>query len=164
MTTKLLILLLTGAVWLGACQTADEKLIGQHDPIRHDDFVYSVQRVVRQDSLGSLKPAGRFWIVTFRVENQAKRVDHAWLNTTAFVSSDGHTYENQPTIQQRLNQTEPFGWRENYRTPAGRTDSTHLVFDLPRSVQHPYLQVRGEVLMGDAFDGHQFERTKVRLF
>lgn len=156
--------MLTVGVCLGACQTADEKLIGPGDPIRHDDFVYSVQRVTGQDSIGSLKPAGRFWVVQFRVENQAVRVNHAWTNTTAFVTDNGRAYENQPNAQQRLNQIQPFGWQANYLTPAGRTDSTRLVFDLPVSIQHPYLQVRGEVLMGDVFDGRQFERTKVRLF
>lgn len=160
-TTLLLLALVCG---LSACQIAAEKQIGLHVPIRHDDFMYSVQRVTRQDHIGPLKPAGQFWIVTFRVDNQAVRVGHDWANTTAFVIDGTRTYENRTDAQRRLNQLEPFGWQPAYHTPAGQTDSTRLVFDLPASVRKPFLQVRGEWLMGDALDGNQFERTKVRLF
>lgn len=162
---KALPLLLMATGLLAACQTANEKQIGLNEPIRHDDFLYSVRRAVVQDSIGSLKPRGRFWIVTFQVENQAVRVGHQWTNATAFVAdANGRVYENSPTAQQRLNQVNSFNWQDKYLTPARRTDSTRLVFDLPTSVRQPYLQVRGEVLMGDVFDGRQFERTRVRLF
>ena len=43
-------------------------------------------------------------------------------------------------------------------------ERTALVFDVPKDVKEPFLQVRGELLMGDVFDGNQFEKTKVRLF
>lgn len=119
----------------------------------------------QQDSIGSLKPNGRFWIVTFAVNNEAKRVDHAWTNKIAFVTDgSGHVYENQPDAQQQLNKRQPFGWQSQYKTSAGRTDSTQLVFDLPTTLKQPYLHFRGDLLMGDAFDGQQFKHTKVRLF
>ncbi|GAB2595517.1 hypothetical protein GCM10027190_49790 [Spirosoma areae] len=153
------------AVVLNACQTAHEKEIGLADPILHDDFLYSVQQVNVRDTLGTLKPRGRFWIVTFQVDNQAKRVDHKWTNTTAFVTdASGQVFENQTNAQQQLNTLQPFGWHDQYKTPAGHTDSTQLVFDLPKTVRKPYLQVRGAILMGDVLDGRQFERTKIRLF
>lgn len=150
---------------LGACSQATEKQIGLSERVQHDDFFYSAQRAVLRDSIGSLKPTGRFWIVTFWVDNEARRVEHPWTNSVAFVTdSRGHVYENRPDAQLRLNQTEPFGWKNKYSTPAAHTDSTRLVFDLPGTVLKPYLQLQGETLMGDVFDENQFEHTKVRLF
>ena len=162
---KAICLFISGLVLLGSCQTASEKQIGLGETTQHDDFFYSARQVERADSLGPLKPKGRFWVVTFRVDNKAKRVEHPWTNATALVADEnGRVYENQPEAQQQLNRIAPFGWQEKYITPAGRIDSTRLVFDLPTSVQKPYLQFRGETLMGDVFDGSQFEHTKVRLF
>ena len=148
-----------------ACNQASDQEIGLNVPTQHDDFFYAAQSISIRDSIGSMKPKGHFWIVTLRVDNQAKRVDHEWTNRTAFVTdANGQVYENQPDAQQLLNQHQPFGWKQTYVTPAGHTDSTRLVFDLPTTLQHPYLQYRGALLMGDAFDGQQFEHTKVRLF
>ena len=39
-----------------------------------------------------------------------------------------------------------------------------LAAELPRDVAHPCLMVRGELLMGDLFDGKAFTRAKIRLF
>ena len=57
---KTLTRLLVVSVWFAACQTADEKEIGLGETIRHDDFLYSAQRAFVQDSIGTLKPNGRF--------------------------------------------------------------------------------------------------------
>ena len=46
----------------------------------------------------------------------------------------------------------------------GAVDTTVFVFDVPRDVREPYLKVGGEFLMGDLFDGHQYKRTRVKLF
>ena len=154
MKKTVFLLVLTGFI---ACQTADEREIGIGEGIRHDDFVYSVRRVQATDAnsrLNRANAANRLWLVVFQVENQAKRVAHPWSDSTAFVTdSAGHRYENlrrSPTGQTV--------------TPAGRIDSTVLIFSLPTTLTRPYLQVRGETLMGDVFDGSQFERTKIRLF
>lgn len=161
-TMKLLLLLLLLNM---ACQEAPEKIIGLNQNIHHDDFEYVVRSVQVLDSLGSLKSAKRqYYIVTFQVENQAKRVEHPWSSATAYLSDEqGHTYENQTTLQQFYQQMWPFNLKENFVTPAGQTDSTVLVFEVPRGTK-PYLQVRGETLMGDFFDGGQFEKMKIRLF
>lgn len=146
------VFLLTG---LMACQSAGEKVIGLGDGIRHDDFVYSVRRVsvmAGSSRLLRTNPTDRLWLVVFQVENQAKRVAHTWSDSTAFVvDSAGNRYEN-------LRKSLP------HVTPAGKTDSTTLLFSLPPTLTRPYLQVRGETLMGDVVDGQQFEKTKIRLF
>ncbi len=154
MRKQLSVLLLLGLI---ACQTAGEKVIGVGEGIRHDDFVYSVRRVQATDGSSRLNRANaenRLWMVVFQVDNQAKRVAHPLSDSAAFVTdSAGHRYENirrSPTGQTV--------------TPAGKVDSTVLLFSLPKTLTRPYLQVRGETLMGDVFDGGQFEKTKIRLF
>jgi hypothetical protein len=162
---KPIMLVLTASLLFSACTQADDQEIGLNVSTQHDDFFYTAQSVSIQDSIGSMKPKGRFWIVTFRVDNQAKRVQHEWTNRTAFVTdASGQVYENQTNDQQLLNQRQPFGWKQAYVTPARRTDSTRLVFDLPATLQQSYLHYRGAFLMGDAFDRKQFEHTRVRLF
>lgn len=162
---KPIILAVALAVLSIACQPTTDKEISLGEPIRHDDFFYSATHVLVQDSIGTTKPRGRFWIVTLQVNNQAKRVDHPWTNSVAFITdTHGHTYTNQPHIQQQLNALHPFGWQQTYITSAGHTDTSQLVFDLPKSFKKPFLQYQGELLMGDVLDGQQFVHTKVRLF
>lgn len=144
-------------VGLAACQTAGDPIIGIGEGIRHDDFVYSVRRVNRLDGssrLNRANPENRLWMVVFRVENQARRVAHSWSDSTAFVvDSAGNRYESMT-----------YAVAKPKRTPAGQTDSTTLLFSLPKTLTRPYLQVRGETLMGDVLDNRQYEKAKIRLF
>ena len=73
MKTKIFILILF-TMMLSSC--TNEKTIGIKQNIHHDDFEYSVQNVSKTEMIGSLNAKGMFYIVTFRVENQAKRVEH----------------------------------------------------------------------------------------
>jgi hypothetical protein len=67
-------------------------------------------------------------------------------------------------MQSLLNTVLPFNYLSQHHTPAGVNESTQFVFDLPGDVAHPYLMVRGSLLMGDMFDGEAFTKTKVKLF
>jgi hypothetical protein len=103
--------------------------------------------------------------VTFKVENLAMRVGHRWDTTIGYVvDRDGRSYENNDAARRLLLEGDGGVARRSFDTPAGCTDSTVLVFDIPDDAHEPCLQVRGELLMGDLFDGDQFEKTKVRLF
>ena len=66
--------------------------------------------------------------------------------------------------QKALNAMKPFNLKDKYITPAGVTDLTIFVFDIPKEIKQPYLKVRGEFLMGDMFDGSQFANTKIKLY
>ena len=133
--------------------------------IHHDDFEYSAQRIDKLDRIGDLRPAGVFYVVTFQVDNRAKRVDHEWDNALAFIVDEhGHQYENDPRAQAQLAATQPFGYRDRYVTSPGAIETTKFVFDLPRQAAEPYLRVRGETLMGDVLDGRRFTRTRIKLF
>ena len=144
-------------------------IIGVGDRIHHDDFEYSVSNymVTRflNNGTDTLRADGMFYLVKFRVENRAMRVGHNWDNNIGFiVDGSGGKYENLPRVQQFLEKSAPFGYRDKYNTPAGGSDSTYLAFDLPNTVSRPYLMVRGETLMGDAFDRGKFSRMAIKLF
>ncbi len=103
--------------------------------------------------------------MTFKTQNDAKRVEHEWKNNVAYITDEkGNVYENNNELQKLLNEHEPFGYKDTYVTKAGIVESTVMIFDVPNSVTEPYLKVRGEFLMGDMFDGNQFKNTKVKLF
>jgi hypothetical protein len=164
MKTKLTPLIIL-VMLFSSCST--EKTIGIKQNIHHDDFEYSVQNVSKTEMIGPLKANGIFYIVTFRVENQAKRVEHQWDNSIAYLTDEnGREYENSYELQKKLRfrGINPFNLQEKYNTQAGQTDSTMLVFEVPAEVKEVYLKVRGEFLMGDLFDGSQFKNTKIKLF
>jgi hypothetical protein len=144
---------------------AKEKTIGLKQNIQHDDFEYSVQMVAKTRQIGDKKAHGEFYLVTFQVENRAKRVGHRWSNDIAYCTDENGTlYEDHEEVQQELNRLQPFGYRDHYLTPAGQVESTILVYDLPAGIKEPCLKVRGEFLMGDLFDGCQYRKIRVKLF
>ncbi len=146
-----------------------KKIIGLNTAIHHDDFEYYVTSysVAKQigEGMDPVQAKGNFYIVGFRVRNNAMRVNHLWDNSIAYlIDENGTVYENDTAAQQKLNEISPFGWSENYKTPHKTDQSTRLVFDVPVSVTKPYLMVRGETLMGDFFDGSSFTKIRVKLF
>ena len=142
-----------------------ENIIGLKEKIQHDDFEYSVQNVEKTERIGNIESKGMFYLVTFRVENDAKRVEHKWDNNIAYVTDKNETiYKNIYDLQINLKKVRDFSLKERYITYAGQNEETILVFDTPNDVKEPYLKVNGEFLMGDLFDGSQFKNTKVKLF
>ena len=155
--------LLWAALFSGCA--GQDRIIDPGILIHHDDFEYSVQHVNRTDRIGDLEAGGTFYIVTFQVENRARRVDHRWSNDIAYVvDGSGRGYEEDNAAQRALEAVWPFSYKDRYVTPAGVVEKTMLVFDLPKDVKEPYLKVRGAFLMGDLFDANQYQRTRVKLF
>jgi hypothetical protein len=154
-------------VFGSGCRRSD-KIIGLNENIHHDDFNYRVtalekRKIIRADTL-QMNAGGIFYIVTFEVENNAKRVGHIWNNHIAFlVSENGDRYENNLTAQRLLNMKEPFEWHSTYNTGHGSTEQTRLIFDVPGNPAHLYLKVHGETLMGDVFDLNRFKHIKIKL-
>ena len=153
-----------------SCTTGNSDIeIGLNENIHHDDFEYSVtnfqitKKIISYSD--SLIAKGKFYIISFVVINEAKRVNHSCNNSIAYIADkSGNKYENDSNAQKILNQAEGFGWSMNYTTRYQSSDSTKFVFDLPVDVEYPCLLVRGETLMGDFFDGGKFKRTKIRLY
>ena len=166
MKTKLVLIILT-AVFISSCssQKVTEKTIGIKENIHHDDFEYSVVDFYKTDNISGQKANGTFYVVTFQVQNKAKRVNHEWDNNIAYMTDENNKeYANLNDKQKSLNSVKPFNLKDKYITPAGATELTTFVFDIPKEVNQPYLKVRGEFLMGDMFDGSQFANTKIKLY
>ncbi len=153
---------------LGSGCNRSDKIIGLNENIHHDDFNYRVaaiekRKAIKADTLQMIA-GGTFYIVTFEVENEARRVGHKWDNQIAFVVSENRDrYENNPAAQRLLNEDEPFGWHATYNTGHGSTERTKLIFDVPGNPAHLYLKVKGQTLMGDVFDLDRFKHVKIKL-
>src|SRR5262249_53046602 len=164
MTKQLCFTAMLCCVIFSSC-SSNEKVIGLGENIHHDDFEYSVQHMERTGEIGNLRTRGTFLVVTFQVENRAGRVNHHWSNDIAYiVDAAGARYENSIEAQKELDRIMPFGYKPEYVTPAGNTETTMLVFNVPTSLMEPFLKVRGYQLMGDVFDWNQYRRTRVKLF
>ena len=92
--------------FISGCSRSDT-VIGLNENIHHDDFNYRVAAVEKRTSIVSDSVrmiAGRtFYIVTFEVENEAKRVGHIWDNRIAYVINEkGDRYENNVSAQKLL--------------------------------------------------------------
>jgi hypothetical protein len=155
---------------INGCSTRNKgTVLGINDRIHHDDFEYVVTNyIVSKKIIGdhdSISAQGNFYIVSFRVENHALRVNHRWDNSIAYVIDDEkNIFENMADAQRLINSVTPFGWKEEYITPSQSTDTVLLVFDLPESAGHPCLMVRGETLMGDILNGNKFRKAKIQLY
>jgi hypothetical protein len=160
----LLLLLLT------SCNSnRTEYVIEVRQNIHHDDFEYSVSNYIvtrfLKNGKDTLLARGVFYLVNFKVENRAKRVEHKWDNSTAYIIDErGNIYDNINAVQQFFEKSYHFGLKDKYITPAGTSDSTFLAFDLPFDVTRPFLKVRGEILMGDFFDRASFRRVRIKLY
>lgn len=169
---KLLNVMLALTIILASCTKKSDEgeiIIGLNEGIRHDDFEYVITDYKIQKTIGegdgALTAKGNFYIVSFKVVNNAKRVKHEWDNSVAYlIDESGNTYNNDNTAQAALEKLTPFGLMQKYKTEHQTTQETKFIFDLPENVKQPYLMVRGATLMGDFLDGNRFERTKVKLF
>lgn len=153
--------------FVSGCSRSDT-VIGLNDNIHHDDFIYRVKSVEKRKSIASdssqMTARGTFYIITFEVENDAKRVGHIWDNRIAYViTGKGDRYENNESAQKLLETKEPFGWHSTYNTGHGLTEQTRLVFDVAENPGEVYLKVNGVTLMGDIFDLNRFKRIKIKL-
>lgn len=146
--------------------SAETKEIESGEAIRHDDFQYIVTSYSVVKQIGNVQAANKnYYMVHFKVVNNAVRVSHTWDNAVAYVIDEkGNIYENQSSLQAELQKVGGFNLKDSYTTPFQTSDTTVFVFEVPDNITKSYLMVRGETLMGDFFDGNQFRKTKVKLF
>jgi hypothetical protein len=134
------------------------------EPIRQDDFAYSVIGVTREKILGKEPhraiPHGQFYVVTVRVENDAVRVAFQWdPSMVHVVDANGQNYPFSVAGQQALDAANP---RTNV-VDHGESASFRVAFDLPRGIEHPALAFSNGILMGDVFNGAAYLRARVPL-
>jgi hypothetical protein len=113
----------------------------------------------------TLYAKGMFYLIWFRVDNNALKVNHKWNNDIAYITDEkAGIFKNIPQAQEFIQNTRSFGLRDEYVTKPSSADSTVLAFDLPYNAIMPYLKVQGSILAGDIFDGALFRRVRVKLF
>lgn len=149
---------------LAAC-SGTPKTLNVGDKLKHDDFFYSIQKVMKTPDFVGSKSRGTFYVVMFKVQNDAKRVEHPWdRNVVYMVDENGKEYENNIELEKEYSRINYEQFKDKFVTAAGTSDSTVLVFDIPNNVKEPYIKYRGDFLMGEMFDGNQFKNSKVKLF
>jgi len=162
---KIIFPVIVAAVLLISSCSGDEKILNIGDKLKHDDFYYSVQKVLKTPDFVGKKSEGTFYVVMFKVQNDAGSGEHEWSRSTLYVvDENGKEYENKLELQKEYSRINYEEYKENYKTAAGSSDSAVVVFELPNSVKQPYIKYRGDFLMGDLFSGNTFKNSKVKLF
>jgi uncharacterized protein DUF4352 len=138
--------------------------IGFGQPIRQDDFVYTVVGVARAKSLGAagdrVLAHGTFYVPTIEVENKAVRVAYRWDPAIVYVvDGAGHRYQVSLDGQRALDATRSQG----QMIQAGDTAPFQVAFDLPDGIDHPALGFSNGILMGDVFNGGAYMKARVPL-
>ena len=134
-------------------------------PIQQDDFVYVVTAVGRtpqiSNRLATAKANGIFYIVTIRVDNQARRVAFKWDERIPhIVDAQGTRYDKSHDGQAALDAaTKP-----RYTIPAGQSATFQAVFDVPADIERPVLAFDNGILMGDLFNLIAYRRIGVNLY
>ena len=134
-------------------------------PIQQDDFVYVVTGVGRSpeiaNKVATAQAHGMFYIVTIRVDNDAKRVDFKWDERIPhIVDAQGDRYDKSPDGQAALDAA----IKPRYTIPAGQSSSFQAVFDVPANIVKPALVLDNGILMGDIFNLVEYRRIGVDLY
>lgn len=121
------------------------------DPVRQDDFLYTVTNVDKHRAGDTVS-----YIVTVRVDNQAKVVDYRWSDDMVYVTD---------SAGRRYRAIESGGSIEPDRPAiaAGSSAAFEITFDLPSTAEHPMLHYWNGILMGDIFDFAAYGRVAVPL-
>ena len=163
-TLRFTSILAAALLWTG-CSRKEAATLHLGQSIHHDDFEYTVESFERTPQIDDRRAQGLFYLVAFRVDNDAKRVNHRWTNHVAYVvDSSGRRYESDLEAGRALAASRDIPFHDQYVTPPDGSDRAVLVFDLPSNVDRPCLMVRGSFLMGDVFDLGQYARARVQLF
>ncbi len=128
------------------CAFGPVRRVALGQPIRHDDFVFTVERVTRAAQTNG---AARYTVMVL-VQNEALRVPYEWNDGTAYV------------IDARGRRYAPVTG-ESFTLGAGQSRVARIEFRLPSEARKPVMRFWDDVLMGDALDGNAYGRSAVAL-
>lgn len=142
-----------------------QRLVALGTPIQQDDFVYVVTGVGRSPTIGSgpdvSRAHGTYYIVTIRVDNDAKRVAFKWDERIPhIVDAEGDRFDKSPDGQAALDATT----KPKFTVLPGQSASFQAVFDVPVDIQKPVLALDNGILMGDIFNLVEYRRVGVVLY
>lgn len=134
-------------------------------PIHQDDFVYTVTGVGRtpkiSNSASYATAQGEFYIVSIRVDNDARRVGFVWDERIPHIVDDqGHRYDKSPDGQAALDAS----LKPRFSIAPGDRNTFQAVFDVPPNIDKPALVFDNGILMGDVFNLVAYRRIGVELY
>lgn len=116
-------------------------IVGLHQPVRHDDFLFTVNGV---------RPRQKQLLVEILVVNQAKRVDYHWRDSIAYVQdARGNRYAAVS------------GGR--FTLAPGDSRTATAAFDIPNDARGLTLRFWDGIDMGDALDAATYARSRLEL-
>jgi len=121
------------------------------EPVRQDDFLYTVTNVDKHRAGDTVS-----YVVTVRVDNQAKIVDYRWSDDKVYVTDSAD-------VRYRAIESGGLGGSDRAAIAAGSSAAYQLTFDLPSTAEHPMLHYWNGIMMGDIFDFATYGRVAVPL-
>lgn len=140
-------------------------LVALGTPIHQDDFVYTVTGVGRtpkiSNTASSATAHGEFYIVSIRVDNDARRAGFVWDERIPhIVDAQGLRYDKSPDGQAALDAS----LKPRFAIAPGNSDTFQAVFDVPPNIEKPALVFDNGILMGDVFNLVAYRRIGVELY
>jgi hypothetical protein len=134
-------------------------------PIHQGDFVYTVTGVGRtpqiSNTFGSARAHGIFYIVTIRVENDARHAGFIWdENIPHIVDANGHRWDIAKQAQAALDAS----MRPKFAIAAHGRSTFQSIFDVPADIDKPVLVFDNGILMGDVLNFGAYRRIGVMLY
>ena len=133
-------------VLLSVSLLSPQHTLAMHQDRCFDDWCLSVERVVRQPTVGAsptiVAARGEFSLVTVRVSSRAKAVTQRALDArVALLDASSHRYDPSPSGQQALDATGQGGQPLSSELAPGGSFTRTIVFDLPKGSSHLALVV-----------------------
>ena len=128
---------------VSAAQATHSVNIGE--PIRHDDFLFTVERIASQTSGDRTR-----YHVSILVQNQAVRVGYRWHDAIAYIDDASGVHYRPST-------------NDEFVLAPGESRITNVAFDLPRTIGRPSLRFWDGIFMGDALNGAAYAKARVGL-
>jgi hypothetical protein len=139
-------LVLYSAVLLGVSLLSPQRVLAMHQDRCFDDWCLSVERVVRQPTVGTSPTVatarGQFYLVTVQVSSRARGISQRALDAQIYLlDARGQRYDPSPMGQRVLDTAGQGGQPLNSEIAPGGLFTRTVVFDLPPGASHLALVV-----------------------
>jgi hypothetical protein len=134
-------------------------------PLRQGDFVYTVTGIGRapmiSNKAASAAAQGVFYIVSIRVDNNARRVGFVWDEHIPHILDEHrHRWEVSNTGQAALDSS----LKPRFAIAAHESRTFEAIFDVPVDIAKPVVVFDNGILMGDVFSLVAYRRIGVALY
>jgi hypothetical protein len=156
-----------GALALASLYTFSKprQIVALGTPIRQDDFVYTVTGFGRTPMISNkfarAIARGVFYIVSIRVDNNARRVGFVWdEHIPHIVDEHGQRWDASDAGQAALDAYN----KPRFSIAPHNSRTFEAIFDVPTDIAKPVLVFDNGILMGDVFNLVAYRRIGVVLY